>query len=80
MGEAKVKSIFIYPIKSCRGISLSQAPLSSTGFRWDRQWVVVNSKGRACTQRVDPKLALVDVELPQNAFSLGWKPSKSSYL
>ncbi|GJW92342.1 zinc finger, CCHC-type containing protein [Tanacetum coccineum] len=78
--EAKVKSIFIYPIKSCRGISLSQAPLSSTGFRWDRQWVVVNSKGRACTQRVDPKLALVEVELPENAFSLGWKPSKSSYL
>ncbi|PWA62330.1 molybdenum cofactor sulfurase family protein [Artemisia annua] len=84
MGEevaaAKVKSIFVYPIKSCRGISLSEAPLSSTGFRWDRQWVVVNSKGRACTQRVDPKLALVEVELPENAFSMGWKPNKSSHL
>ncbi|MFS7904815.1 putative molybdenum cofactor sulfurtransferase [Helianthus anomalus] len=77
---AKVKSIFIYPIKSCRGISLSEAPLSSTGFRWDRQWVVVNSKGRACTQRVDPKLALVEVELPQDAFAVGWKPNKGSYL
>ncbi|KAM7510259.1 hypothetical protein LguiB_009134 [Lonicera macranthoides] len=31
--EAKVKSIFVYPIKSCRGISLSQAPapLTPTG-------------------------------------------------
>ncbi|KAD3338011.1 hypothetical protein E3N88_33532 [Mikania micrantha] len=77
---AKVKSMFVYPIKSCRGISLSEAPLSSTGFRWDRQWVVVNSKGRACTQRVHPKLALVEVELPKDAFAMGWKPNKSSYL
>ncbi|XP_035837371.1 mitochondrial amidoxime reducing component 2-like isoform X6 [Helianthus annuus] len=77
---AKVKSIFIYPIKSCRGISVSEAPLFSTGFRWDRQWVVVNSKRRACTQRVDPKLALVEVELPQDAFAVGWKPNKGSHL
>ncbi|MFS8024643.1 putative molybdenum cofactor sulfurtransferase [Helianthus anomalus] len=77
---AKVSSIFIYPIKSCRGISVSEAPLLSTGFRWDRQWVVANSKGRACTQRVDPKLALVKVELPQDAFAVGWKPNKGSHL
>lgn len=77
---AQVTSIFVYPIKSCRGISVSQAPLASTGFRWDRQWLVVNSKGRACTQRVVPKLALVEVELPHEAFSEGWKPTKSSYL
>ncbi|KAA8544705.1 hypothetical protein F0562_019448 [Nyssa sinensis] len=77
---AKVTSIFIYPIKSCRGVSVSQAPITSTGFRWDRQWLVVNSKGRAYTQRVEPKLALVEVELPNEAFSVGWEPTKSSYL
>ncbi|XP_057967003.1 uncharacterized protein LOC131157121 [Malania oleifera] len=77
---AVVSSLFIYPIKSCRGISVPQASLSSTGFRWDREWVVINSKGRACTQRVDPKLALVEVELPKEAFLEGWQPTKSSYL
>ncbi|XP_009340267.2 mitochondrial amidoxime reducing component 2 isoform X1 [Pyrus x bretschneideri] len=77
---AKVSSIFIYPVKSCRGISVSQAPLTPTGFRWDRQWLVVNSKGRAYTQRVEPKLALVEVELPNEAFVEGWEPTKSSYL
>jgi len=40
----------------------------------------VNSKGRAYTQRVEPKLALVQVELPNEAFSEGWRPTKSSYL
>ncbi|XP_059437115.1 uncharacterized protein LOC132170235 [Corylus avellana] len=77
---AKVSSIFIYPIKSCRGISVRQAPITPTGFRWDRQWLVVNSKGRAYTQRVEPKLALVEVELPNEAFSEGWEPTKSSYM
>lgn len=51
-----------------------------TGFVWDRHWVVINSKGRACTQRVEPKLALVQVEMPMEAFSLGWEPKKTSYL
>ncbi|KAK3189058.1 hypothetical protein Dsin_028619 [Dipteronia sinensis] len=79
-GSAKVGSIFIYPIKSCRGISVSQAPLTPTGFRWDRQWILVNHKGRAFTQRNESKLALVQVELPNEAFSEGWEPTKSSYM
>ncbi|XP_040383402.1 mitochondrial amidoxime reducing component 2-like isoform X2 [Oryza brachyantha] len=78
--KATVRSILIYPIKSCRGISVPQAPIASTGFRWDRQWVVVNSKGRACTQRVEPKLALVEVEMPPEAFSEEWQPTPDSYL
>ncbi|KAF5472228.1 hypothetical protein F2P56_008966 [Juglans regia] len=77
---ARVSSIFIYPVKSCRGISLLRAPITATGFRWDRQWVVVNAKGRACTQRVEPRLALVVVELPSDAFIEGWEPTQSSYM
>lgn len=42
--------------------------------------MVVNSKGRACTQRVDPRLALVETELPNEAMSEGWEPNKNSYL
>ncbi|KAH6774887.1 Molybdenum cofactor sulfurase family protein [Perilla frutescens var. hirtella] len=78
--EVRVKSIFVYPIKSCRGISLPQAPISSTGFRWDRQWVVVNSRGRAYTQRVEPKLALVQTHLPNQAFSLDSQLNDHSFL
>ncbi|KAF8408569.1 hypothetical protein HHK36_004632 [Tetracentron sinense] len=77
---ATISSIFIYPLKSCRGISVSQAPITATGFQWDRQWLVVNSKGRGYTQRVEPKLALVEVELPNEAFTEDWEPTNSSYL
>ncbi|CAN6168008.1 unnamed protein product [Urochloa humidicola] len=77
---ATVRSILIYPIKSCRGIAVSQAPIASTGFRWDRQWVVVNPKGRAYTQRVEPKLALVQVELPPEAFAEDWHPTPDDHM
>lgn len=50
------------------------------GLRWDRQWMVVNSKGRACTQRVEPKLALVEVELPSEAFDEAWEPTQDSFM
>ncbi|KMT05901.1 hypothetical protein BVRB_7g165590 [Beta vulgaris subsp. vulgaris] len=80
MGEAsaRVKTIFVYPIKSCRGISVAQAPVSPTGFRWDRQWMVVNANGRMISQRVEPKLALIELELPHEAFSESWEPSSDS--
>ncbi|KAH9747109.1 MOSC domain-containing protein [Citrus sinensis] len=78
---AKVKSIFVYPIKSCRGISVcQQAPLTPTGFRWDRQWMVINNNGRAYTQRNEPKLALVETELPNEAFLEGWEPTGRSFM
>ncbi|XP_027354376.1 mitochondrial amidoxime reducing component 2-like [Abrus precatorius] len=77
---AKVSGIFIYPIKSCRGISVSHAPLTPAGFQWDRQWMVVNSQGRAYTQRVEPKLALVEVELPTGALFEDWQPKHDSYM
>jgi hypothetical protein len=42
--------------------------------------VVVNAKGRACTQRVEPKMALVEVELPPEAFDEDWQPTPDSCL
>lgn len=51
-----------------------------TGFRWDRRWLIVNSNGRAYTQRAEPRLALVQVELPAEAFSEDWEPANSSFL
>ncbi|KAL5080401.1 hypothetical protein RYX36_008822, partial [Vicia faba] len=47
---------------------------------WDQQWVVMNSKGRARTQRVEPKLALVEVQLPPEAFLEHWEPTTDFFM
>ncbi|CAN6198922.1 unnamed protein product [Urochloa humidicola] len=78
---ATVQSITVYPVKSCRGISVPQAVITSTGFRWDRQWMVVNTKGRAVTQRVEPTLALVEINMPPEAFAAeDWQPASHSHM
>ena len=59
---------------------LVSSSFGCTGFRWDRHWLVINEKGRAYTQRVVPKLACVEVQLPNEAFLEGWEPTNSSYL
>jgi len=42
--------------------------------------MVVNSKGRACTIRVEPRFALIDVELPPEAFLEHWEPTTDSFM
>lgn len=42
--------------------------------------MVVNEKGRGVTQRVEPKLAFVQVELPNEAFLEDWEPSQDSFM
>lgn len=48
VAPAKVASIFIYPIKSCRGISVSEAPLASTGMNYTLVTVATLSISRIC--------------------------------
>ncbi|WP_052537504.1 MOSC domain-containing protein [Gloeocapsa sp. PCC 73106] len=58
-----VSEIFIYPIKSCQGISLKQAEVTPKGFPWDREFMLVDPQGKFLTQRQYPQLATIKVEL-----------------
>ncbi len=55
----EVSGLFVYPVKSCAGTSLSSANVTATGFAWDRRWMVVGDDGRFLSQREHPKLALI---------------------
>ncbi|MEM7372009.1 MAG: MOSC N-terminal beta barrel domain-containing protein [Bacteroidota bacterium] len=55
--------IFIYPIKSLGGISVSQANLTDRGLEHDRRWLLVEPDGRFITQRQNTELALLQVDL-----------------
>lgn len=53
----------LYPIKSCAGISLSQARVMRYGLQYgqvrDREWMVVNHDGNFLTQREVPQMACI---------------------
>ena len=62
---ARVEALWIYPIKSCAGVSVQAAQLTETGLAWDRTWMVVNAQGRMVTQRDLPRMALIQPVLAE---------------
>ena len=67
---AALTGIFIYPVKSCRGIANDRAQLAATGFEGDRHWMLVRPNGRFVTQRELPRLALVGTQLTATSLTL----------
>ena len=66
----RVSGLYAYPIKSCRGTSLAEAEVGTTGFVRDRQWMVVGPDGTFMTQRDWPALAGVDVRVVDDGLEL----------
>jgi len=58
-----LKSMFIYPVKSLRGIELKEAKMQIQGLEYDRRWMVLDENGEFLTQRNIPEMALVETEI-----------------
>ena len=54
-----LSQIFIYPIKSARGIAVHEAPVDVSGPLQDRRWMLVDNDGLFLSQRRLPKMALL---------------------
>lgn len=70
MTALRVRSLFVYPVKSCRGIAVESARLVERGFELDRRWMIADERGRFLTQRELPRLALIGTRLAGDAIVL----------
>ncbi|MSQ20015.1 MAG: MOSC domain-containing protein [Betaproteobacteria bacterium] len=66
-----VKSLHIYPLKSCRGIDIGEARLTHSGLEWDRNWMLVDRNGLFISQREHPNMALIAIALDADAMRMG---------
>ncbi len=57
--HARLAQLFVYPVKSCAGVAVTEAELLDTGFDLDRAWMVVDERGQFVTQRELPRMALI---------------------
>ena len=65
--SATIVGLFVYPLKSTRGIARQATKLAATGFEWDRQWMFVNVQGTFLSQRTHPQLARLVPEVTAEA-------------
>jgi hypothetical protein len=63
----RVSRIFVYPIKSCRGIEVASAELGRRGLDRDRRYMLIDSAGRFLSQRRHPRMALIATEIRDDA-------------
>ncbi|MGB6604642.1 MAG: MOSC N-terminal beta barrel domain-containing protein [Steroidobacteraceae bacterium] len=68
--RVKVVDLFVYPVKSTRGLARSRVTVAPTGFEWDRQWMVVDLEGRFLTQRSHPQMARIVPKVTAQALVL----------
>ena len=59
MTRPVLSGVYVYPIKSCGGISRRSADLEATGLRYDRRWLLVDEAGKFMSQRRHPRMALI---------------------
>ena len=65
-----VKSLHIYPVKSCRGIDLEASDIRERGLAGDRRAMIVDVDGKFLTQREHPEMAQIIPRLSSGDLSL----------
>jgi len=65
-----VSRVFVYPIKSCRGIEVSSSELTPRGLAFDRRYMLIDAAGRFLTQRRYPKLAHIGTAFADDGFTI----------
>jgi uncharacterized protein len=63
MRPITVTGLFLYPLKSARGVEVQEVSVTDRGFAHDRRFMIVDSAGEFLTQRSHPSLCLVEVEI-----------------
>jgi uncharacterized protein YcbX len=63
-----LSEINIYPVKSLKGIGLSESIVEDRGLRYDRRWMLVDATGQFLTQREYPIMARITIGLKESDF------------
>jgi len=62
----QVTDIYIYPVKSLKGIPLKEAETGSRGFKYDREWMITDSDYQFLTQREIEAMATITVSIAKD--------------
>ncbi|MER7572704.1 MOSC N-terminal beta barrel domain-containing protein [Streptomyces sp. NPDC126514] len=63
MGNARLESIHVHPVKAFRGTAPGEAVVEPWGLAGDRRWMLIDDGGKVVTQRQQARLALAAAEL-----------------
>jgi uncharacterized protein len=72
MNPLQLSQLWIYPVKSLGGISMSSARVLPKGLEFDRRWMLVDDIGTAMTQREYPAMALFRLSIDPSQLTISY--------
>jgi len=76
----QISELYIYPIKSLPGISLTQALVTERGFEHDRRWMLVDANNIFISQREAPEMTQLPLSLEHDGIRVTDKRNGDSIL
>ena len=70
---AQITDLFIYPVKSLKGIALNESMTALRGLQYDREWMVTTSDYKFITQREIPLMSTIEVSIDSDALTFSSK-------
>lgn len=74
----RVSEIYIYPVKSLKGISLNGAKIENQGFQFDRRWMLIDENNEFITQRRFPAMARIEVDIKNSELIFSYDGENAS--
>lgn len=74
----RVSELNVYPLKSGRGIALSEADIAASGIPGDRIAMLAETSGKFITQRELPEIARISATLSDNGLHLSFDGESST--
>jgi uncharacterized protein YcbX len=76
----KISQLYIYPIKSLGGIALNKAIVTDRGFEYDRRWMLVDHNNLFISQRENPQMALMKLQITDAGIKIDYPVKNSSFI
>ena len=67
---AQITDLYIYPVKSLKGIALKEAHTGIRGFRYDREWMITDSHYHFISQREIESMATLEASINKDSLIL----------
>lgn len=74
----QISRLYIYPIKSLGGISLTTARITDRGLEHDRRWLLIDENNRFLSQRENAQMALFKQQINEDVFTVTYTADGTS--
>lgn len=69
----QISQLFVYPVKSLGGVSVTTSEITNKGLKYDRRWMLVDGNLSFITQREFPEMSLLKVEIGNSFLTISDK-------